>query len=124
MAVIFAPTISRSQAWTIIIVSLLVGFLISTFWSASLVDSDIGDPIANTLLGFNAKETPIGSATVGAIFALVTGLAGTFTACNICAFSAIAPMATHKRTAGSILKPLLWLSLGLILVAAIYGAIG
>ena len=117
-------TLSTRQAWTIIAVSLFIGFLISTFWSASLVDSDIGDPIANTLLGFDAKETPISSSLVGVFFALATGIAGTFTACNICAFSAIAPLAAHKRSVGNVLKPLMWLSLGLILVAAVYGAVG
>ncbi|BCB74084.1 hypothetical protein Pflav_004940 [Phytohabitans flavus] len=62
----------------------------------------------------------------GIAFAFVSGLAGTFTACNIAAFGAVAPMLGEggrwSRLA-QILKPLAWLSVGMIAVSAVYGAI-
>jgi len=60
----------------------------------------------------------------GSLFAFISGLAGTFTACNICVFSAIAPLAAEKRSVGKVLTPMLYLTIGLVTVAAIYGAIG
>ncbi len=65
---------------------------------------------------------------MGALFAFVTGIAGTFTACNIAVFSAIAPLMGQKRSFGSKLaemaKPLGWLGLRMCAVAGVYGAIG
>jgi hypothetical protein len=117
-------SVPKSRSLRTVLLSISVGILISTFWSAAFVDSTIGGTIADTLLGQQASEAPITGAVIGALYALVTGIAGTFTACNICAFSAIAPLAAEKRTTGQVLKPLLYLSLGMIVVAGAYGAIG
>lgn len=113
-----------TKVWRIVLFSVLAGFALSSVWSAQFVDQEIGDNVANTLLGYNAKETPISGALAGAFFAFVSGLAGTFTACNICAFSAIAPLAAEKKTVGKVLQPMLYMSAGLIAIAAIYGAVG
>ncbi|GAA4147974.1 hypothetical protein GCM10022251_11120 [Phytohabitans flavus] len=110
----------------IVVLSVLAGFLLTVVWSAEFVDSTIGDNVANTLLGHDAKETPIAGVLAGIAFAFVSGLAGTFTACNIAAFGAVAPMLGEggrwSRLA-QILKPLAWLSVGMIAVSAVYGAI-
>ncbi|OPG04230.1 hypothetical protein [Microbispora sp. GKU 823] len=112
----------------IVLLSVLAGALVAALWSFRLVDSVIGDNVANTLLGYDAKHTAIGGLVAGTVFAFVSGLAGTFTACNIAVFGAIAPMADSAdggagrlRTA---LRPLSRLALGMVVVSAVYGAAG
>ena len=111
----------------IVLLSSIAGFLLTVVWSAHFVDSVIGDSVANTLLGHDAKETPIQGIAAGIAFAFVSGIAGTFTACNIAAFGAVAPMlgATGSRWAKLVatLKPIGWLSVGMIPVSALYGVL-
>ncbi|MFG3417486.1 hypothetical protein ACIBTZ_00265 [Micromonospora sp. NPDC049460] len=111
----------------IILLSVLGGFLLTVIWSAEFVDRTIGDNVANTLLGHDAKETPIQGVAAGVLFAFVSGIAGTFTACNIAAFGALAPLTgtTGSRLSRFVqpLKPLGWMSVGMIAVSATYGAI-
>jgi hypothetical protein len=111
----------------IILYSVLAGFLLTVIWSASFVDSTIGDGIANTLLGHDARETAITGIIAGITFAFVSGLAGTFTACNIAAFGAVAPLmgesASRRDRLVSTLRPLGWLSVGMVAVSATYGAL-
>ncbi len=111
----------------IILMSLLGGFLLTMVWSAQFVDETIGDNIANTLLGHDAKATPITGIAAGIVFAFVSGLAGTFTACNIAVFGAMAPMlgGTGGRLSRLLntLKPLGWLAVGMLVVSASYGAV-
>ncbi|GIH97065.1 hypothetical protein ACFFMN_39575 [Planobispora siamensis] len=111
----------------IILVGSLVGFLLTVVWSAEFVDQTIGDNVANTLLGHDAKQTPIAGIAAGIVFAFVSGLAGSFTACNVAAFGAVAPMlggvgGRWGRLAHT-LKPLGWLAVGMTAVSAIYGAV-
>ncbi|MFI9008099.1 hypothetical protein ACIGNX_12785 [Actinosynnema sp. NPDC053489] len=105
----------------------LGGFLLTVVWSAQFVDSTIGDNVANTLLGHDAKETPIQGIAAGIAFAFVSGIAGTFTACNIAAFGAVAPMLGHTGSRWSklaaTLKPIGWLAVGMIPVSALYGVL-
>jgi hypothetical protein len=113
----------------IIIGSVIAGLAIAALWSAQLVDDDIGVNTANGLLGQNAAGANLTGTIAGLVFAFVTGLAGTFTACNVAVFSAIAPMldSGHRSMASRArlaLNPLGWLSLGAVGVAAVYGAIG
>ncbi|NBE83629.1 hypothetical protein GVV04_22205 [Micromonospora sp. NEAU-HG-1] len=112
----------------IVLLSVLGGFLLTVIWSAEFVDQTIGDNVANTLLGHDAKETPIQGIAAGIVFAFVSGIAGTFTACNIAAFGALAPLTgttTGSRFSRFVqpLKPLGWMSVGMIAVSAGYGAI-
>lgn len=112
----------------IVLVSALLGFALTVVWSYEFVDHVIGDNVANSLLGHDAKTTPIAGAAAGVVFALVSGLAGTFTACNIAAFGAMAPclgeVENNRRTRLThILKALAWLSFGMLAVSIIYGAI-
>ena len=101
---------------------------LAVVWSFAIVDASIGDRVANGLLGYDAKSASLTGAAMGALFAFVTGIAGTFTACNIAVFSAIAPLMSQKRSLGSrmaaVAKPLGWLALGMCAVAGVYGAIG
>ncbi|CAL9443037.1 hypothetical protein SUDANB95_02273 [Actinosynnema sp. ALI-1.44] len=111
----------------IILLSSLGGFLLTVVWSAHFVDSVIGDSVANTILGHDAKGEPITGVLAGVAFAFATGVAGTFTACNIAAFGAVAPLlgstgSRWSRVKAS-LKPLGWLAVGMISVSALYGAL-
>ncbi|GAA3748477.1 hypothetical protein [Salinactinospora qingdaonensis] len=121
--------------WVLIVVSILVGAALASIWSYHFVDSVIGDNVANTLLGYDAKEVPLAGLVSGTVFAFVSGLAGTFTACNIAAFGAIAPMSGSSGGASEeagrstvrisqTLRAVGWLALGMGIVSASYGAIG
>jgi hypothetical protein len=81
--------------------SVLAGLLLAIFWSAQLVDDDIGVNTANGLLGQDAGAANLTGTISGLVFAFVAGIAGTFTACNIAVFSAIAPLADTRRSARS-----------------------
>ncbi|MBE1487534.1 hypothetical protein [Plantactinospora soyae] len=114
------------RRWLVLALSVLGGYLLTVVWSAEFVDSTIGDSVADTLLGHDARETPIAGIGAGVAFAFVSGLAGTFTACNIAVFGAMAPMlGTGGRWSRlwQMFKPLGWLSVGMISVSATYGAI-
>jgi hypothetical protein len=95
-------------------------------WSAEFVDQTIGDNVVGTLLGHEA-DAPIAGIAAGVAFALVSGLGGTFTACNVAVFGALAPLIGEPRSARARmlqgLKPLGWLTAGLLTVSASYGAI-
>jgi MFS family permease len=107
--------------------SVLAGFVLTVVWSASLVDRTIGGNVSNTLLGHDAADTPIGGPLAGVAFAFVTGMAGSFTACNIAALGAVAPLIGERPTLRSrlraTLRPLAWLVGAMTAVSATYGAI-
>ncbi|GAA4076308.1 hypothetical protein GCM10022214_37010 [Actinomadura miaoliensis] len=111
----------------IIALSALAGFLLTVAWSAEFVDQTIGDNVANTLLGHDAKETPIAGVAAGIAFAFVSGLAGSFTACNIAAFGTVAPMlggvGRRRDRLVQAMRPLGWMAAGMVVVSAVYGAI-
>jgi len=111
----------------IFLASLIAGFFLAYAWSATLVDEQIGFNTADTLLGHNANATPIGGIASGILFAFVTGLAGSFTACNIACFGAVGPLVgqaeTRRGRFGQTIRPLGWLAAGMIPVSAVYGAI-
>lgn len=109
-------------------VASLVGVLVAVGWSYQLVDDTIAGNVADSLLGYDAEEAALTGVGAGALFAFVTGLAGTFTACNIAAFSAVAPMLGRGRSVGrqvaAALRPLGWLAAGMLVVSGVYGAVG
>jgi hypothetical protein len=111
----------------VVALSALAGFLLTVVWSAEFVDQTIGDNVADTLLGHHAKGTPIAGVLAGIAFALASGVAGTFTACNIAVFGALAPLVGRRPTMRErllhTLKPIGWLSAGMLAVSATYGAI-
>lgn len=115
------------RRWLVVGLSALAGFLLTVVWSAKFVDGVIGKNVANTLLGYDAESTEITGVATGVMFALVTGLAGTFTACNIAVFGTMAPMLgrapSWQDRARATLTPLAWLSAGMVAVSALYGVV-
>ncbi|MBM7774513.1 hypothetical protein JOD54_004717 [Actinokineospora baliensis] len=111
----------------VIALSALAGFLLTVVWSAEFVDATIGDSVANTLLGHDAKQTPIAGIAAGIAFAFASGVAGTFTACNIAALGAVAPLlgtpGNRWSRLGHALRPLGWMAVGMTAVSAAYGAL-
>ena len=112
----------------VLLLGFLAGLALAVLWSYKLVDDGIGQNIAKTALGHDARTTPIGGLISGAVFAFVTGVAGSFTACNIAVFGAVGPMVeqqhSRRQSARSMLRPLGWLIAGMVPVSALYGAIG
>jgi len=109
------------------------GVLLAVLWSFELVDSVIGDSVANTILDRDAKHTAIAGVSAGLVFAFVSGLAGTFTACNIAMAAAIGPLSQVGAGGGrtpvtralrGVLRPVGWLTAGMVTVSALYGFIG
>lgn len=108
------------------LVGVLGGLLLAYLWTPTLVDDQIGFNTANTLLGRDAESTPVGGIASGILFAFVTGLAGSFTACNIACFGAVGPMlgeGSRRQTLRASLRPLTWVAAGMIPVSAVYGAL-
>jgi hypothetical protein len=111
----------------ILLLSALAGFGLTVVWSAEFVDRTIGDNVANGILGHDAKATAIAGILSGIAFAFVSGVAGTFTACNIAAFGAVAPLLGSRGSRFSrlraTLRPLGWIGVGMLAVSATYGFI-
>jgi hypothetical protein len=120
------PSMPRRR-WLVVWLSAAAGFLLTVLWSAKFVDGVIGKNVANTLLGYDAESTEVTGVAAGIMFALVTGLAGTFTACNIAVFGTMAPMLGRapgwRERSRATLGPLLWLSAGMVAVSALYGVL-
>jgi len=112
----------------LIAASVAAGVLLAVLWSYEFVDSVIGDSVASGLLGHDAKATAISGTAAGLIFAFVSGLAGTFTACNIAMLASIGPLSAAGGGNGDrlrlLLRPVAYLTLGMVVVAAVYGFVG
>lgn len=124
---LFVTGLFPQRRWPVLLLSILGGLLLATAWSANLVDDQIGLNSANAILGHDPLTTPIGSTASGALFAFVSGMAGSFTACNIAAFGAVGPLVGQAQSRRSkflhTVRPLGWLSAGMLTVSAVYGAI-
>ncbi|MFE2341169.1 hypothetical protein ACFXCR_16935 [Streptomyces sp. NPDC059431] len=111
----------------VLLAGALFGFALTVVWSAQFVDKTIGDNVADTLLGHAAKGAPITGTLAGIAFALASGIAGTFTACNVAVFSALAPLAgtsaTRRGRMAAALRPLGFLAAGAVSVSALYGVV-
>ncbi len=108
-------------------ISIAAGILLSILWSYEFVDSVIGDNVANTLLGHEAKTVPIAGTFAGLVFAFISGFAGTFTACNIAMAASIGPMSQASGGADAVralLRPLGAFTVGMVSVSAVYGFVG
>lgn len=118
-----------TRTGVVIAISVGAGLLLALLWSYEFVDSVIGDNVANTLLGHDAKDTPILGTGAGLLFAFVSGFAGTFTACNIAMAASIGPMSeasAGQRTDAlrALLRPLGAFAAGMVTVSAVYGFVG
>ena len=109
----------------LVAVAVAAGFLLTVVWSASFVDQVIGENVADTLLGHDARTTPITGALAGIVFAFVSGLAGTLTACNVAVFGAMGPLlgGNSRPRMREALAPLKWIIAGMVGVSAVYGAV-
>jgi len=118
------PGANPSVVW-VLVGSVALGLGLAIVWSPSFVDQTIGENGATTILGYSVTTTPITGVLMAIGFAFVSGLTGTFTACNVAGLSAIAPLSAGGRTSLlSALRSLGWLALGTSVVAGLYGAIG
>ncbi|MFD4656630.1 hypothetical protein ACFWP2_13485 [Kitasatospora sp. NPDC058444] len=115
------------RRWLTLLLSTAGGLLLAYAWNAKLVDDEIGFTSADALLGHDAHGTPIAGVLSGVLFAFVSGLAGSFTACNIAAFGAIGPLVGQAPSLrGRLLhvaRPLGWIFAGMAPVSAAYGAL-
>ncbi|MEU6094784.1 hypothetical protein [Streptomyces sp. NPDC047079] len=124
---LFVPDSFPRRRGLIVLFSLIGGLFLAYAWSAKLVDDEIGFNTADTILGHDAAATPIGGIAAGVVFAFVTGLAGSFTACNIAVFGAVGPLMGQSQSRRArflhTVKPLGWMAVGMIPVAVVYGMI-
>src|SRR5438876_12001940 len=113
----------ESVVW-LLVGSVAVGLGLAIVWSPSFVDQTIGENGATTILGYSVTATPLTSLVMAIAFAFVSGLTGTFTACNVAGFSALGPLSIDRRPSWSAaVRSLAWLAAGTIIVAGAYGAV-
>lgn len=119
---------ARRVPWRLIVVSTLTGFALAILWWSNFVDDTVGEGITSGVFGEEAEEVALTSGLTAAAFALVTGLAGTLTACNIAVFGALAPMLGQQQSRSARLaqavKPVAWMAGAAMATAGAYGAIG
>jgi hypothetical protein len=122
-----AETAAPARRGLVVGLSVLGGAVLSMIWSAHFVDKVIGGTVAGAILGQDAETYAITGTAGGMVFAFVTGVAGTFTACNVAVFGALAPMFGEGRSAYgrlvAALRPLGWLVVGMVAVSACYGVV-
>src|SRR5438105_15304572 len=95
--------------------SVALGLGLAIIWSPSFVDQTIGENGATTILGYSVTTTPLTSSVMAIAFAFVSGLTGTFTACNVAGFSALGPLSIDRRPSWSAAaRSLAWLATGTI----------
>ncbi|MDQ2586899.1 hypothetical protein [Saccharothrix yanglingensis] len=123
-----AGTVRPTRPGRLVLGSAAAGVLLAVLWSYELVDHVIGANVANALLGEDAATASIAGTAAGLAFAFVSGLAGTFTACNIAMAASIGPMSqasgAASGTARALARPLGWFTAGMVGVSAVYGAVG
>jgi hypothetical protein len=112
----------------VLLLGLLGGLLLAYAWSSKVADDEIGFNTANHLLGHDAVNTPLTGVATGVLFAFVSGLAGSFTACNVAVFGAVGPLVgqtslTRRQRLAQTLRPLGWVAAGMLPVSAAYGVL-
>lgn len=119
--------LQRQVAWSMAVISALAGLILAIVWSFEVADGVLGDNIANTVLGTDAKGLALDNISpfLGLVFAFAAGLAATFTACNFVVFSCVAPLAAEAEARRrSIWTLLRWITVGVVGVTALYGIAG
>jgi hypothetical protein len=124
-----APATPQSRVAVAAFIAIAAGVLLALVWDPNFVDKVIGEGIAHLFLG-GVDVAGTGWLSVTAV-ATVTGLAGTFTACNVACFASLGPLAAAERGG----RPSRWalvkraagqlgtLAVGQMIIAALYGAI-
>lgn len=123
------------RARRVLAIGVACGVLLAVVWSFRLVDTVIGGSIAHAFLGEDAEVVALSGVATGFVFAFVTGFAGTFTACNIAMAAAIGPMSESSVASGAadrgsrdllgvLLRPVAWLTAGMVAVSGLYGFFG
>jgi hypothetical protein len=107
-----------------VLLAALAGAAMAILWSPHLVDRVIAEGMAGPILGPDLAEFPLVGAGSALLFALVTGAAGMFTACNVAVFSALAPVTSGVGGRAAALRAVVALVAGAVLVGGLYGAIG
>jgi hypothetical protein len=129
VADIFTSSQYPSEAFTkksiAAVAAVMGGVVLAWAWSYKLVDDVVAGSVANAILHDNLSSYDISSVTGGLIFAFVSGLAGTFTACNVCVLAAALPLASRSQpTAKTSLLALRPFLASLLIVASTYGFLG
>ncbi|MDQ3679924.1 MAG: hypothetical protein M3378_05150 [Actinomycetota bacterium] len=123
-----AQAATQRKPWRLITASALVGIALAMLWWSNFVDGTVGEGLTSQVFGEEAEEVALTSGLAAAAFALVTGLAGTLTACNIAVFGALAPMMGQQQSTGArlatVVKPVAWMTGAAMATAGTYGAIG
>lgn len=118
---------AHPAARKVVLWSTLTGFLLTVVWSAKFVDRVIGENTASAVLGHDAVTAgPAGGVLAGVVYAFVTGVAGTFTACNVAVLGSVAPLVggrSGRPRLADTLRPLGWVAVGLVAVSAAYGVV-
>ena len=127
-AVELAAAYPRARRVFYLVSAAAVGVIVAGFWNVRLVDGFGADVVAgNTIGGYEGKASQFASlgAGFGFLFAMVAGLAATFTACNCVAFAMI-PGLTCAQDAragrSAALRSLGIMLFHVMLVGAVYGA--
>jgi cytochrome c biogenesis protein CcdA len=117
-----------NRRWLTLGLALAAGVCAAGFWNASVADGFGRDVIAGNAIGGatgKAAQYSTLGAGFGFLFAVVAGVAATFTACNCVAFAMI-PGLVCARDAGSVrreaLRSLGVMLLFVVLIDATYGA--
>ncbi|HEY2802456.1 MAG TPA: hypothetical protein VGJ67_00890, partial [Actinomycetota bacterium] len=120
---------ARLSRRRLVLVSLGIGALLAYLWSFHLADDLIGTNGTSAIVGYDAGKTSLTGAFTGAVFAVASGFAGSFTACNLAAFGVVGPLAERSSAEAPDrvrqgLTHIAWVAAGAVLVAAVYGAVG
>ncbi|MDN3353039.1 hypothetical protein [Actinomadura sp. DC4] len=120
-----SSVVGRRSAWALAGASVVGGLLLAVIWSSYLVDDSIGQNVADGVLRHSAETSAIGGTTGAAIFAFVSGFAGTFTACNFAVFGALPQVTGAERSRWTApLATLGWIVGGMLAVSVAYGFVG
>jgi hypothetical protein len=118
------PDTGTGRMARVVVVAGILGVVMAVLWSPALVDEVIAEGLAGPILGPDLAEAPLVGAGSALVFALVTGAAGMFTACNVAVFSALAPVAARGGGRAAAVWPVVALVAGAVVVGGLYGAAG
>ncbi|BCH27801.1 hypothetical protein [Mesorhizobium sp. L-8-3] len=118
-------TTTRPYTQTLIVVGAIAcGILLAYLWSYEFVDKVVADGIARIVLREDLAGFDISSIGAGLLFAFVSGVAGTLTACNACVLAATIPLAPKTGGPAAAISSLVPFIASLLIVASGYGVIG